>query len=121
MEMTVFNVIVLLFSTEAAIVSAVCAYLARKPSRRDMVDTLNLEILRVVSTIEGRNKWRDTVKESYHENSQIGASIRVLIGLLGLDYQEQKWILLLSVVIQELKNEGNDRLLGMQDINLVDR
>ena len=79
--MTVFNIIVLLFSTDAAIASAICAYLARKPSRRDMVDTLNLEILRVVSTIEGRKKWVDTAKKSYHENSQIGASIRVLVGL----------------------------------------
>ena len=116
-----FNVIVLLFSTGAAVVSAVCAYLARKPSRRDRVDTLKLEILRVVSTLEGRNKWKDTVKESYRENSQIGASIRVLVGLLGPDYQEQKWILLFSVAIQELKNEGNDGLLGMRDINLIDK
>ena len=53
-EMTVFNVIVLLFSTGAAVISAICAYLARKPSRRDMVDTLKLEILRVVSTLEGQ-------------------------------------------------------------------
>ena len=118
------NVAVLISAGDAA-VSAICALLAflfsRKLSRREMVDTLKLEILRVVSTLEGRNKWRDTVDKSYHENNQIGASIRVLVGLLGPDYQEQKWILLLSVAIQELKNEGNDRLLGMRDINLVDK
>ena len=119
--MTIFNVVVILFSTGAALVSAYCAYLSRKPSRRDMVDTLKLEILRLVSTIEGRNKWRNAVKESYHENGQIGASIRVLTGLLGPDYQEEKWVRLLPVAIQELKNEGNIELLGMRDISLVDK
>ena len=121
----IYTNVAVLISTGAAAVSAICALLAflfsRKLSRREMVDTLKLEILRVVSTLEGRKKWADTVKESYRENSQIGASIRVLVGLLGPDYQEQKWILLLSVAIQELKNEGNDRLLGMRDINLVDK
>ena len=86
-----------------------------------MVDTLKLEILRVVSTLERRNKWENTVKESYHENSQIGASIRVLVGLLDSDYQEEKWIRLFPVAIQELKNEGNSGLLGMRDINLIDK
>ena len=119
--MAIFNVVVLLFSTGAALVSAYCAYLSRKSSRRDMVDTLKLEILRLVSTIEGRNRWRNTVKESYHENSQIGASIGALVGLLGHDYQEDKWIRLFPVAIQELKHEGNDELLGMQHINLVNK
>ena len=86
-----------------------------------MVDTLKLEILRVVSTIEGRKKCVDTAKKSYHKNSQIGASIRVLVGLLDSDYQEEKWIRLFPVVIQELKNEDNNGLLGMRDINLIDK
>ena len=120
--MTVFNVMVLLFSTGAAVVSAVCAYLARKPSRRDMVDTLKLEILRVVSTIEGRKKWVDTVNESYYkENKHIGTSIKPLAELLDPDYRKDKWLRLLPVAIQELKNEGNDKLLGMQHKNLVDK
>ena len=119
--MTVFNVIVLLFSTGAAVVSAICAYLARNPSRRDMVDTLKFEILRVVSTLEGRKKWADTVGKSYYQNNQIGVSIRVLVGLLSPDYQQEKWIRLFSVAIQELKNEGNDSLLGMRDTNLIDK
>ena len=59
--MTTFNVIVLLFSTGAAVVSAICAYLSRKPSRRDMVDTLKLEILQTVYTTEGRNHWINMV------------------------------------------------------------
>ena len=120
--MTVFNVIVLLFSTGAAIVSAICAYLARKPSRRDMVDTLKLEILRVVSTLEGRKKWLDAVRKSYYEeNNHGGTSIEPLAELLDSDYQKDKWIRLFPVAVQELKNEGNSGLLGMSDINLVDK
>ena len=120
--MTFFNVIVLLFSTGAAVVSAVCAYLARKPSRRDMVDTLKLEILRVVSTIEGRKKWVDTVNESYYkENKHIGTSIKPLAGLLDSDYQQDKWVKLLPIAIQELKNEGNAPLLGMRDKHILDK
>ena len=120
--MTTFNVIVLFFSTGAAIVSAICAYLSRTPSRRDMVDTLKLEILRVVSTLEGRNKWVDTVKESYYkENKHIGTSIEPLTRLLESKYQKDKWVRLLPVAIQELKNEGNDRLLGMRDIHVLNK
>ena len=91
--MAIFNVVVLLFSTGAALVSAYCAYLSRKSSRRDMVDTLKLEILRLVSTIEGRKKWKDTVNKSYYkENDHIGASIEPLAGLLDSKYHEDKWV-----------------------------
>ena len=122
----IFNDAAVLVSAGAAAIGALCALLtfllSRKLSRREMVDILKFEILRVVSTLKGRNKWGDTVDESYYkENKQIGVSIKPLSGLLEPKYQEDKWVRLFPVAIQELKNEGNDSLLGMRDINLVDK
>ena len=124
-QVPIYINVAVLISASAAAVSAICALLtflfSRKLSRRDMVDTLKLEILRVVSTLKGRNKWRDTVEESYYkENKHIGVSIKSLSGLLEPEYQKDKWVRLFSVAIQELKNEGNDSLLGMGDKNLID-
>ena len=110
----------------AAAISASCAFLtlfiymfSKRPSRREMVDILKFEILRLVSTLEGRKIWNDTVEKSYRKNGSIGVSLEDLAGLLGTDYQENKWRRLFSVAIQELKNEGNDRLLKMKDISVI--
>ena len=110
----------------AAAISASCAFLtlliymfSKRPSRREMVDILKFEILRVVSTLEGQKIWNSTVEESYRNNRSIGVSIVDLAGLLGKDYQKNKWRRLLAVAIQELKTEGNDRLLGMKDRSVI--
>lgn len=75
-------------STLAAAVSAVCALLtflfSRKRSRRDMVDILKIEILRVVSSVQGREVW---IKEHRlyltHTGGRSGPTARKLVGLLG--------------------------------------
>ena len=117
-QVPIYTNVAVLISAGAAAVSAICALLAflfsRKLSRREMVDILKFEILRVVSTLKGRNKWRDTVEESYYkENKHIGVSVKPLSGLLEPEYQKDKWVRLFPVAIQELNNEGNDSLLGM--------
>ena len=124
-QVPIYTNLALLISTGAAAISAICALLtfwfSRKLSRREMVDILKFEILRVVSTLEGRNKWRNTVEESYSkENKHIGVSIKSLSGLLEPEYQKDRWVKLFPVAVQELKHEGNDSLLEMGNRKLID-
>ena len=51
-------------SASAAAISAICALLtfliylfSRQPSRREMVDILKIEILKIVSSVERREIW----------------------------------------------------------------
>ena len=105
-----------LVSTLAAAVSAFCALLtflfSRKLSRRDMVDILKIEILRVVSSVQGREVW---IK--YHRRflmytgGRSGPTARGLVGLLGRKYKKKKWEMLVLVAVEELKQEGYRKLL----------
>ncbi len=117
-----FNVIVLLFSTGAAVVSAICAYLtfrfSRKLSTQEKLDILKAEILRVVSPLETRKKWRETVNKSYYDSGNIAADVNDLAELLGPDYQGSEWVKLLPAAIIELKDEQYGGLLGMSHIDV---
>lgn len=103
--------------TLAAAVSAVCALLtflfSRKRSRRDMVDILKIEILRVFSSVQGREVW---IKEHRlyltYTGGRSGPTARRLVGLLGKRYKKKKWMMLVLVAIEELRIEGYRDLLG---------
>ena len=104
-------------STLAAAVSAVCALLtflfSRKRSRRDMVDILKIEILRLVSSVQGREVWI-TEHRLYLTSTggRYGPTARRLVGLLGKRYKKKRWMMLVLVAIEELRREGYQDLLG---------
>ena len=89
---TVFNDVALLVSVGAAIsaMSALLAFLySSKLSRRDMVDILKIEILRVVSSVQGREVW--IKHHRYYLTStgfRSGPTARTLAGLLGRKYKK---------------------------------
>jgi len=115
-------------SAAAAAISAFFAGLAflfsRRVSRREMVDILKLEILQVVSTVQGREAWIKiaTISRMY-EGGEVGPRIDRLAGLLGVmyqskrkrksKYQKDKWLIILPIALEELKKEGYKDLLGM--------
>ena len=115
-------------SAAAAAISAFFAGLAflfsKRVSRREMVDTLKLEILQVVSTVQGREAWikMATISRMY-EGGGVGPRMDRLAGLLGVmyqskrkrksKYQKDKWMALLPIALEELKQEGYRGLLGM--------
>ena len=117
-----------LISAAAAAISAFFAGLAflfsRRVSRREMVDILKLEILQVVSTVQGREAWikMATISRMY-EGGGVGPRMDRLAGLLGImyqskrkrksKYQKDKWMALLPIALEELKQEGYRGLLGM--------
>ena len=108
---------VVLISAGAAAISAISALLAflfsRRLSRRDIVDILKIEILRVISSVQGRDAW---IK--YHRyyltrtGGRSGPTARTLAGLLGRKYKKEKWMILVLVALEELKKEGYRDLLG---------
>ena len=119
-------------STAAAAISAFLAGLAflfsKRVSRREMVDTLKLEILLLVSVVEGREAWITMVNISKrYEGGGVGPRIDRLAGLLGVmyqsklkskrkgksEYEKDKWMILLPVALEELKREGYKDLLGL--------
>ena len=89
-----------------------------------MVDILKLEILQVVSTVQGRDAWIKMVAISQmYEGGGGGPRMDRLAGLLGViyqskrkrksKYQKDKWMALLPIALEELKQEGYRGLLGM--------
>ena len=129
----IFNNAAVLVSAGAAAISAIFAGLAflfsRKLSRRDMVDILKVEILQVVSSVQGRKAWIETVELSKIVDSQGIAGPRAdrLAGLLGVrtnntlkswlkiksKYETKKWLWLIPVALEELKREGYENLLRL--------
>ena len=106
-----------LLSIGAATVSAICALLtflfSRKLSRRDMVDTLKIEILRVVSSVQGKEVWITTHRKHLMDTGgRSGPTANTLVGLLGRKYKKKQWIILVFVAVEELKREGYRDLLG---------
>ena len=104
-------------SAAVAAMSALCALLtflfSRKPSRRDMVDILKIEILRVVSSVQGREVWiKYHRRYLMHTGGRSGPTARTLVGLLGHKYKKEKWMILVLVAIEELRKEGYRDLLG---------
>ena len=67
-NVTNFNNAAVLISAGAAAISAISALLtflfSRKLSRRDMVDILKVEILEMVSSVQGRSAWTTAAKAS---------------------------------------------------------
>ena len=113
-----------IFSAGAAVLSAFFAGLAflfsRKLSTRERIDILKAEILRVVSTIEGKKQWGEALMKSRSDNGHIAANIEVVVPLLCAKYK--KWdTQLLSAAIAELRNEGYGKLLGHPDIKFTSR
>ena len=134
-------------SAAAAALSALCALfsflfslLSRRTSRREIVDTLKLEILQVVSTVQGRQGWIKIIQVSTTlEGGGVGPRMDRLAGLLGImyksnpnapfysrlkvkltsklklknKYEKDKWLILLPIALEELKKEGYKDLLGM--------
>ena len=104
-------------SAAAAVVSAIFAGLAfmfsRKPSRRDVVDTLKIEILRLVYTTDGRNSWVDVVHNSEVYEDYFGPNPESLVVLLPHEYRGEEWISLILPALEELKREGYRDFLGL--------
>ena len=88
-----------------------------------MVDILKMEVLLVVSTVQGRETWVRVAYLSSMEDGGIGPGIDRLAALLGVmgqskikrktKYQKKKWMVLLPIALAELKKEGYKDLLGM--------
>ena len=106
-----------LISAAAAAVSAIFAGLAfqfsRIPSRRDMVDTLKVEILRIVYTTEGRNSWVSVVHNSEVYEDYFGPNPESLAVLLPRKYRNKKWVYLILPALEELKREGYRDVLDL--------
>ena len=104
-------------SAAAAVVSAIFAGLAfmfsRKPSRRDVVDTLKIEILRLVYTTDGRNSWVDVVHNSEVYEDYFGPNPESLVVLLPRKYRNKKWVYLILPALEELKREGYRDVLDL--------
>ena len=131
-NVTILTQTAVFISTAAAAISALFAGLAflfsRRVSRREMIDILKLEILQVVSTVQGREAWikMATISRMY-EGEGVGPRIDRLAGLLGVmyqsklkfnrkrksKYQKDKWMALLPIALEELKKEGYKDLLGI--------
>lgn len=125
------------FATIAAAVSAFAALLtyisSKKLSRRDRVDILKVEILKVVSSSNTREHWNRLVQMSTNSDSdgKTGPRADRLASLLGVvgdrnfmwkfknwgkiksKYERNKWVWLIPVAIEELKREGYQDLLGL--------
>lgn len=134
-QTAIFNNAAVLVSAGAAGISAVCALLtfvfylfSRKKSRREMVDILKLEILQVVSNVQGREAWITAAAISrQYEGGGVGPRIDRLASLLGIiyqsklksksnrksKYQKDKWMAMLPIALEELKKEGYKDLLGL--------
>ena len=90
-------------SAGAAVISAICAVLARKPSRRDMLDILKVEILRVVYTTEGRDRWVTQVhNSSVYAEDYFGPDPESLAVVLPRKYRRKKWVNLILPALEEL-------------------
>ena len=90
----IFNTSAVLVSAGTAALSALCALLtfllSRKLSRRDMVDTLKIEILQLVSSVERQRLWLEAVNISRElESGGIGPKIGTLAKLLGSKYEKK--------------------------------
>ena len=78
-----------------------------------MVDTLKIEILRLVSSVQGRSNWIEFHRfYLMRSGGRSGPTAIKLTGLLGRKYKKQKWASLILVAIEELKKEGYRDLLG---------
>ena len=123
-------------SALAAAVSAFCALLtflfSRKPSRRDMVDILKVEILQVVSSAQGKDIWTKMVSISgAYEDGVSGIRVDGIASLLSRNvenkfmytlkswfkikskYEREKWLWFIPVALEELKRENYQDLLGL--------
>ena len=117
------QIILTALAVGAAIVSAACAFLAYRQSKvlstREKIDILKAEILQVISTIEGRKQWEASLMASYRENGNIAANIEVVVPLFESKYDDDNWIMLLPAALEELKNEGYDKLFrNLTDVPL---
>lgn len=124
-------------SASAAAISAICALLtfliyllSRRPSRREMVDILKIEILKIVSSVERREIWIKMVTLSQtYEGEGIGPKVDRIAEFIEANteaklmsklqsvfkskYKKTKWLMLIPVAVEELKKEGYDQLLGI--------
>ena len=103
----------------AAVVSAICALLtylfSRRPSRREMVDILKLEILRVIFDPESREGWLTNVHNSTVYDDGFGPRSETLASLLPRKYRRKNWVYFMSPALEELKKEGYGELLGLSE------
>lgn len=110
---TIFNDAAVFLSAGAAVVSAICAYLSQKPSRRDMIDILKVEILQVAYTEEGRDSWVNIVHNSEVYEDYFGPNPESLAVLLSRKYRKKKWVNLILPALEELKREGYRDVLDL--------
>ena len=109
------NNIAVIISAGAAAISALMALLSflfsRRMSRRDMLDLMEIEMLQVVSSVQGREAW---IKIAMGSSMLRGGlpQVKDLAQLLGKKYQKDKWFKLFLPAMEELKNEGYHKLVG---------
>ena len=79
-----------------------------------MVDILKIEILKMVSSVQGRSAWVAAAQTSQTlEGGGIGARVDSLMLLFKPKYQKNKWYALFPVALEELRKEGYGNLLNL--------
>lgn len=90
-----------------------------RKTRRDRVDELKFELLRVVSTVKGREDWMKAIELYKIQGDADGINVKDLSNLLRSKYQKKKWYELLPLALTELRNEGYHEPLGMPPTPLM--
>ena len=84
-----------------------------RKTRRDRIDELKLEVLRIVSNVKGHEDWIKAMDLSELQGREGIVKVMDLLKLLHKNYRKKKWCELLPVALSELRNEGHHELLGM--------
>ena len=105
---TLENNLTVTISAIAAAISAATALISvlysLKKSRRQLLDELKVVVLEYVSSVQGQQKWRETM--DLHETEETKVSVIHLLTLLDKKYHKKKWYRILPAALTELKNEG---------------
>ena len=89
----------------------------KKTTKREMIDIIKDDVLILISSVQGRAIWQETVfiSQKYQGNGK-GPKVGTLAELLSVKdsrYKEDKWQWLIPVALEELKREGYGDKLGL--------